>query len=59
MNLEMFQYVDEIIEVYESKRDIYKLIAMEKFRGYKIFERNVNLKHKLRNRNFWGERILH
>ena len=43
MNLEMFQYVDEIIEVYESKRDIYKLIADE-IQGY--FEKHVFDKSK-------------
>ena len=43
MNLEMFQYVDEIIEVYESKREVYKLIADE-IQSY--FEKHVFDKSK-------------
>ena len=43
MDLEMFQYVDEIIEVYESKRDVYKLIADE-IQSY--FEKHVFDKSK-------------
>lgn len=29
MNLEMFKYIDDIIDLYESKRDMYKLIMEE------------------------------
>lgn len=43
MKLEMFQYIDEIIEVYESKHDVYKLIADE-IQGY--FEKHVFDKSK-------------
>lgn len=43
MNLEMFQYVDQIIEVYESKREVYKLIADE-IQSY--FEKHVFDKSK-------------
>ena len=63
MNLEMFQYVDEIIEVYESKRDIYKLIADE-IQSY--FEKHVfdkskytfNIIYRLKTVNSIKEKLL-
>ena len=38
MNLEIFRHIDDVIELYESKRDIYKLIAEE---IQEFFEKNV------------------
>lgn len=63
MNLEMFQYVDEIIEVYESKRDVYKLIADE-IQSY--FEKHVfdkskytfNIIYRLKTVNSIKEKLL-
>ena len=38
MNLEIFRHIDDVIELYEGKRDIYKLIAEE---IQEFFEKNV------------------
>ena len=38
MNLEIFRHIDDVIELYEGKRDIYKLIAEE---IQDFFEKNV------------------
>ena len=29
MNLEIFQHIDDVVELFEGKRDVYKLIAEE------------------------------